>query len=527
MSEGAEPVIQPHPTVRAVMRERSALGLSFLGGLFYWLGFATKESWPAGLAVFAFVSFVPLLIALRGRTGWRAIRLGWIFGTVACTGGFYWITEMLKTFSGFPMALCIVFSLFLWAGTGIIFAVFAWIIARSDARDVPRLVSVPLALAASEMVVPVLFPWYTANSLHRFPVLFQTADLGGVLLVSAALGLGCAAISEAFVRAGDWKTRLRPLVYPLAFWAFAIPYGVWRIGQVDAVNRDPHTRSLKVGIVQQNLGLMQKRHEPMVALVRHLAASHELERQNVDLIVWAESALAYRIPENITNIRQYIDIWDLHTPVLFGALSIRGGDDRPRYYNTAFMTDASGHIVGTYDKVYLLAFGEYIPLGDVFPAVYEISRNSGHFTRGESLRAVPIPGGTVAPLICYEDVLPRFVRDFQRTANPDLLAVILNDAWFGDTAEPWIHNALAKFRAVEHRRDLIRSANAGVSSIIDAAGRHVAHGGTFRRENVVGRVHLRQGNTVYYYLGDWIGWAGVLLALYAFAPQRWVRRKSA
>jgi apolipoprotein N-acyltransferase len=134
--------------------------------------------------------------------------------------------------------------------------------------------------------------------------------------------------------------------------------------------------------------------------------------------------------------------------------------------------------------------------------------------------SLPIPGGTVAPLICYEDILPRFVRDFQRQANADLLAVILNDAWFGDTAEPWIHNALSKFRAIEQRRDLVRSANSGVSSIIDAAGRVVAQSGTFRRENVVGTVHLRHRTTPYRHLGDLLGWLGVAFCAYAVAPKR-------
>ncbi len=505
----------PSPTAPIVPRERVAYALAVLSGLLYFLGFASFEVYP-----FAFVSLAPLLVALRGRTGFKALRLGWLMGFVAMAGGFYWIVGMLKTFSGFPMPLCILFASLLWAGQGMLFGVLALVVSRLDARGVPRLVSVPLTLAGTEMVFPVLFPWYTANSLHDLPVLIQTADLGGVLLVSAALGLGHAAIDEVFARRGPWRERWKPLAAPLAFWALAIPYGGWRMKQVDA---DARARpALRVGIVQQNLGLMEKRFDPYLALERHLAASRELEARGVDLLVWSESALAFRIPEGVQNIRDAIPPWDLRTPTLFGALSVRGEDERGRLrlYNTAFMTDAQGNMRGHYDKVYLLAFGEYIPFGETFPQLYDISRNSGHFRRGSTFRALPVPGGTVAPLICYEDILPRFVRDFQRRANPDLLAVILNDAWFGDTAEPWIHNALARFRAVEQRRDLVRAANSGVSSIIDAAGRHVAHGGTFRRENVVGTVHLRQGRTVYYYTGDWVGWAGVALALTTLLPRR-------
>jgi apolipoprotein N-acyltransferase len=507
-------VVHPHPTVRAVMRERAALACAVFSGLAIFLGFAGKEIYPL-----AFVSLAPLLVALRGRTGWRAMRLGWVTGFVAVAGGFSWIVGMLKTFSGFPTPLCVLFASLLWIAQGLQYGLLAWLVSKADARNLPRLLAVPLLAAGVELVFPLLFPWYLSNSLHNAPVLFQTADIGGVLLVTAAMVLGHTALAEAYVRTGSWAVRLRPLALPLAFWALAVPYGYWRIGQVDADNA--HARALRVGVVQQNLGLMQKRNDPVVALNRHLEASRLLESQGVEWIVWSESAVAFRIPETVTNIRDYIPTWDLRTPVLFGALSVRDGTpERPNLYNTAFMTDADGNMRGSYDKVFLLAFGEYIPLGETFPQIYAASPHSGHFTRGSTIRTLPVPGGTVAPLICYEDILPRFVRDFQNRVNPDLMAVILNDAWFGNTAEPWIHNALSKFRAVEHRRDLVRAANSGVSSIIDGAGRVVAESRTFTRENVVGTVHLRHGRTVYGYTGDWIGWAGALLAVYSVARRR-------
>ena len=509
------PPVQPHATVRAVLRERNALLLAALSGVLYFLGFASFEILP-----FAFVSLAPLLVALRGREGWKALRLGWLTGTVLGAGGFYWIVGMLKTFSGFPTALCILFALVLWAAQGLQYGVFAWLLARLDRRGVSRMVSAPLMLAAVELTFPLLFPWYTANSLHNHPLLIQTADLGGVILVSWALALGHTALAEAWVRAGDWKVRLAPLRFPLVFWLFAVPYGAW---QLRALNEeDGRTRALRVGVVQENLGLMEKRNDPYEALRRHLATSRALEARGAELLVWSESAISFRIPEETRNIRDYIPEWDLRTPVLFGALSVRGAGDggRPRYFNTAFVTDATGAIRETYDKVYLLAFGEYIPGGELFPQLYDVSRNSGHFHRGERLVPMPVPGGTVLPLICYEDILPRFVRGFMLRANANFMAVILNDAWFGDTAEPWIHDALSKFRAVEHRRDLVRAANSGVSSIIDAAGRTQRHSGTFVRATVEGTVHLRTRRTLYSYTGDWIAYLGVLLALYGLAPRR-------
>jgi apolipoprotein N-acyltransferase len=525
----------------------AALGLAVLAGALHALGYVNPQAWPL-----AFVSLVPLLLALRGRRGGRAFLLGWLTGTAANAVGFYWITSMLRTFSGFPAVACDLLGVLLFAAQGSQFGFFGWFVARADRAGVPRLIAVPAIFAALELAFPLLFPSYIANVLHDVPVLIQFADVGGVLLVGAALTATATAIEQViaapYLSAPDaaappaddtdrvapadphtrtrtrtrtpTRTRLRPLVVPAAIWLAAIPYGFYRIAEVDRENRT--APSLRVGVVQENLGLLEKRNEPELALYRHFEATHRLEAQGVDLVVWSESAVAFFIPSDARDVRDALDPWTVHVPVLFGALASRGG----RYYNTAFMVDRTGDIVGTYDKTYLLAFGEYIPGGETFPRLYRMSRNTGHFTAGSRLAAVPLPGDgpghprTVLPLICYEDILPRFVRTFQRAADASLFAVILNDAWFGDTAEPWIHFGLSKFRSIEHRRDFVRAANSGVSGFIDAAGRVIAHTGTFTPAAPVARVHLRTRHTVYYYLGDWAGWLGVAVALWAIRPRR-------
>jgi len=109
----------------------------------------------------------------------------------------------------------------------------------------------------------------------------------------------------------------------------------------------------------------------------------------------------------------------------------------------------------------------------------------------------------VTALICYEDILPRFTNDAVRHADPDLLVNITNDAWFGDSAEPWQHLALAQLRAVEHRRYLVRGTNSGVSAVIDPVGRVVARSGTFRQETVTARIRWMRSKTLYERLGDW------------------------
>jgi len=185
-------------------------------------------------------------------------------------------------------------------------------------------------------------------------------------------------------------------------------------------------------------------------------------------------------------------------------------------YNSGLLADADGVVCPDcrYDKHFLLAFGEYLPFGDWLPILYEWSPNSGHFSPGTSLRPLPLGERQIALFICYEDILPDFVNRIVRSGTPDLLVNMTNDAWFGDTTEPWIHFALAKLRAVEHRRFLVRSTNSGVSGFVDPVGRTVRHGGTFREEAFTAEIAWLRAGTPFALVGNLPWW---LLALAVFA----------
>jgi hypothetical protein len=207
-------------------------------------------------------------------------------------------------------------------------------------------------------------------------------------------------------------------------------------------------------------------------------------------------------------------------PAIIGTVLFSDGGLEQSLYNTALSVDARGDVTGRYDKEFLLAFGEYLPFGELVPKLYEWSPNSGHFTPGTVVDPLPVTlaGMThpVSVLICYEDILPSFTNKVVRHSHPELLVNMSNDAWFGDTAEPWEHLALAQLRAIEHRRYLVRSTNSGVSAIIDPVGRVMVHGGTFDAEALDSIVHWLHGGTLYETLGDTPMWI-VTLLVFAFA----------
>jgi apolipoprotein N-acyltransferase len=163
---------------------------------------------------------------------------------------------------------------------------------------------------------------------------------------------------------------------------------------------------------------------------------------------------------------------------VFGAVTMASGPRRARAdrypYNTALMMAPDGTIAGTFDKVFLMLFGEYIPFYDQIPWFTKLFPEASNFNRGTQPASFPVTLGgrpyRLGPLICYEDIIPGFTRRVA-ALQPNLFVNITNDAWFGRTAEPHQHLALAVFRSVEHRLEMLRAVNTGVTAHIDAAGR--------------------------------------------------------
>ena len=119
--------------------------------------------------------------------------------------------------------------------------------------------------------------------------------------------------------------------------------------------------------------------------------------------------------------------------------------------------------------------------------------------------------------ICYEDIFPGQIRMLMNGGQdhriPEAMFNLTDDSWYGNTVEPMEHMALASFRAIEHRRPLVRSTTTGISAIVDPAGRFTHRTGQWRKETLVGRIPMMQGRTAYAMLGDWIGWLCAILAL--------------
>jgi apolipoprotein N-acyltransferase len=239
----------------------------------------------------------------------------------------------------------------------------------------------------------------------------------------------------------------------------------------------------------------------------------------LDLVVWPEGIC----PLELTPSRdgRIPSLGQLATPVLWGAILRQEGPDGVRACNTALLTDATGRILGSYDKSVLVPFGEYIPLGDWFPSLYSWSPYVSHFKPGESEEPLALGRHLLSVSICYEDIFPGKIRSLMRGGRqgraPDAMFNLTNDSWYGNSSEPMEHLALASFRCIENRRSLVRVTNTGVSAFVDPVGRIVSRTGIWTRESLVNRIPVLQGDTVYSRFGDWIGWLSIVLTVCCIA----------
>jgi|HubBroStandDraft_4_1064222.scaffolds.fasta_scaffold54085_1 apolipoprotein N-acyltransferase len=514
--------VAPAPTTKAAavvlpaagalpLSAPAAYGCAFASGLLYWAAFPGADLWPL-----TFIAWVPLVVAMHRQPTRRAALLGLLAGLTMNVAGFAWLEQMLTTFSGFPLPLCTLFLLIVCGYQGLRIGFLGWVYGRTTARGWPAAPMFAAAFVTSELLFPVLFWWYYAATVHQVPVLMQVGDLGGPVLGGLVLLAVNIALAEPIVARLERRPVARgPLVAGAVTLVLTLAYGALRVRAVDAAARSAPEAT--VGVVQANMGLMEKRTDHEEGLRRHLGLSEDLRARGADFLVWSETS-AMRPVHDATYGQELRTLTrKIGLPTIFGAVIVKRVEDERGYvfYNSAIGSQLDGSVDGRYDKQILLAFGEYLPFGETFPVLYRWSPNSGRFSSGTSLDPIVLDvrgeRHPVTTLICYEDILPRFTNDAVRHADPELLVNMTNDAWFGDTSEPWEHLALSQLRAVEHHRYFVRGTNSGVSAVIDPVGRIVARSGTFRPEGISAPIHWMRSHTVYEVLGDW-PWLLVSLA---------------
>ena len=442
------------------------LGLAALSGLLVVACFPRFDvDW------LAWVALVPLLLALERVTPARAMLLGQITGVVFFVGVFEWIWQVRaynvldEVLLGFYLALY--------------FAVWAlglrWLSGRF---------AVPTPLLASALWVSMEYlrghvgflslPWmFLGHSQYRHPMMLQITSLTGVYGLSFIIVLVNAAVAQVIARRPTtWRTVPASAVAALASVAFVLVYGAV------VLSRGSADETITIAAVQGNVPQNAKwdAAHRATTVQRYGDLTREAARHHPALIVWPETAVPGDVehdPRLLKPVRELTK--EVGIPLLVGSAEHAKFTKREygsRTYNSMVLVTPDGRIAGTYRKIRLVPFGEYVPLQGVFIWPAAIASSMGDSVAGDTPTVFRIGDVGVASTICWENIFPDLVRQFVRQ-GARVVVNATNEAWFQDSGAPRQFLAISVFRAAEHRVSVLRVANTGISAVIDPHGRIV------------------------------------------------------
>ena len=423
-----------------------------------------------------FLAFSGLMIRLnRLETKKEAAYVGFWFGFGFFSIGLSWVCNALMIEGmGFEhLAPLPLIGFGLWGG---LFPMAACAIVPFFPKGFRRLLAFSAAWGITEWVRSWLFtgfPWNPIASVWtNWPVMLQTASLWGTFGLSTVSVF--AAALPGVVNGRAWK-NLWPACLSLLVLFVLWGYGFNRLQSAPDISDT--INGVNVRLVQPNIPQGRKwnadeAEQNLMKLV-HLSRSDGAEK--VSHVVWPETATRFLLLENEFARGMVVSALRPSGILLAGSLRTERNEAGKivKLYNSIVVLNDVGIELGHYDKTHLVPFGEYVPLAKLFPFIRKITPVRMDFSTGDGVKTTIIPRTLpVGLLVCYEVIFPGQVAD--KKTRPYWLINVTNDGWYGISAGPYQHFASAQMRSVEEGLPLARSANTGISGMIDAYGRITA-----------------------------------------------------
>jgi apolipoprotein N-acyltransferase len=444
---------------------------------------------PFGFFAAFFVSFTVLVWLLDGAPGnpdrgflgrlWPSFVIGWLFGFGYFVAGLWWLAKALLV-DGTQYLWALPFALFgLQAYLALFFGLAAAIARAFWSEGMGRIFALAVAFGLAEWLrsfVLTGFPWNAVGyGIMPFPLMMQSVHLVGLY------GMNVLAVfifaSPALI--GTKRGMFPGLVLAVLLFAGHLGFGAYRLAQPLPETTE---KSVTVRLVQPQVPVSGEVDDAARARIfdQHMAMSAQTPedgKTRPDIIIWPETAIPFILSENQDAYARIGDMLQDGQILISGAVrdeSVTAGQE-PRYYNSIYVFDDKGQVISAADKVHLVPFGEFLPFGKLFErlGVNAVAAMPGGFSAGASHAVFTPPGKpSLYPLICYEAIFPYEITAAGEAA--DVLLNITNDTWFGNSPGPYQHFHQAQIRAVEVGKPLIRSANSGISAVVNQKGEIVA-----------------------------------------------------
>ena len=466
------------------------LAIAAVSGVLLAAAFPRPALWPLG-----WIGLLPLLLVMRKRPFASGLTAGIGFFASAL----YWLNIVMTTYGGLDPVLAGLAYLLLVIYLAGYFAVATWLACRCEQRlRIPVLLSFPVLWVALEYLRGLLlsgFPWALLGySQQNLPIAIQSADVTGVYGVSLLLVAVNAALAW-LIREPRRRSAQLGAACVLLMTLTHLGYGAWQLSRPLEVR----SATLDVALIQGNIDQGRK-WDPayrQTNLGHYLHLSRQAQRNSSpDLLIWPEAATPFYLQDPSAEATQVKQLpMELGTTLLLGSPAYQTDENGRRHYtNSAFLLDGVDNAQRS-DKIHLVPFGEYVPLGNWLGFIDKLVVGVGDFLPG-TVRPLALDGRRLGVLICYEAIFPELARDYVRN-GVGLLVNLTNDAWFGNSSAPYQHLAMSRFRAIENRIWLARAANTGISALVSPSGRVTEAVPLQTRAAVTGRVGLGAQQTFY------------------------------
>jgi apolipoprotein N-acyltransferase len=509
---------------------------------------------PAWRSSFAWVALVPLLWAIFSRLNEafprslrRSFLVSYSCGVLWYCGNCYWVRDTMMRYgdmpTGAPTLLLLGFSLVLGMYFGF-FGLSVALVKRVSGSTKLGLAAAPIFWTAFELAASRItsVPWdQLGYSQVDNALVNQLAPWTGVYGISFVL-MGANALIAGVVLLHGRKERLR---YAAA--AALVLLTGW-IG-IFLAPTAPEGTATGV-LVQPNLDVGSSDAWPGAEWDRHIAEFTRLAETQCkryiagipqtgapigeigcganrivpEIVVWPESPAPYaeadpRLSQGLESVARAVA-----APLVVGSIGMDYSAEEQawRDYNSATVVGADGSRVGRYDKIHLVPFGEYVPFREILFFARKLTGRVSEFARGDERKVFRLNGHSYGVFICYEAVFADEVRQFARL-GAQVLVNISDDGWYGDTSAPWQHLNMARMRAIENRRWLLRDTNNGVTAAIDPYGRIRQSIPRHQVDALPARFAFCNHLTFYSLHGDVFAW---LCAILAVGVSAWALRTS-
>jgi len=487
---------------------------SLIGGLMLPLAFAPFGIWPL-----IFVSLAIFFYALVDVTPKTAFVRAWIFGLGMFGFGASWVVVSMHYYGGIgiPLAtiLTSIFVMFLALFPGVL----AWFSRRGytllgQRRGMFLILILPILWVFFEWIrswVLTGFPWLNLGYSQIDSPLLGYAPVLGVYGISLVTAFTTGLILHSILERSTLKRNIAVLA---ALWL--VPLG-FNLVDWSTPTGNPITVSMIQGNIPQDQKWLPSNQRPQLDMYAQLSR----ENWTSDLVIWPETAVPALYEQALPYLNYIGQEARMNNSELLVGIPVFNDQDN-QYFNAML---SLGNEEAFYEKKHLVPFGEYLPMAGLlggFIDFFDIPMSN--FSPGRSEKPILHVAGQKAGIsICYEDAFGEEIIDALPEAT--FLVNASNDAWFGRSVAPHQHLEIARMRAVETARFLLRSTNTGISAVIDPQGKVVAQSPQFKRDVLTHTIQPMQGASIYAIFGNIPIVSFLFIALFGTLTYQWYQKR--